>query len=73
MIVKQRQKIQKRLGELVSRHGWGKCWVCGSVNGMKASRMAYKIRCSRCKLRGSWTEDAKQCVELRKRLREDNV
>lgn len=44
----RKMKIQKRLGTIRDRHGRGRCWVCGSVSGVKTAREAYGTRCKRC-------------------------
>lgn len=57
LTAKKKQKLQKQLGALSSAMGRGSCWVCGSIQGMKAGREGYKLRCTRCERAGK-TNDA---------------
>jgi hypothetical protein len=45
---KRREKIQKELVKIRSRHVGHGCWVCGSRRSLKTSRMSCGLRCRKC-------------------------
>lgn len=63
---KKKEKIKLRLGELRLRNGNGRCWVCGSVSGVKAGRSGFAIRCRNCEERGWTNANVREYEELRR-------
>jgi hypothetical protein len=64
---KQKNKIEKRLGELrLKKHN--RCWVCGSTSGTKTSRMSSGPRCSKCIKEGKTNPEVEEYERLKGEL-----
>jgi len=54
---RDRGLLAKMARDAKIKHGRGACWVCGSVHGVKTSRMSYGTRCQKCIKAGKTNND----------------
>ncbi len=57
MTPKRRERIDKELARIRSRHPGQRCWVCGHGGSLKTSRESYGLRCRTCLTEGKTTPD----------------